>query len=506
MRAFQFSANYRLFYLVLVVGFIATSIWLNSRAAFGFPIPWPDESIFIYPAISFSETASLFAPELHPERDLLWMPPTYALVMATLFKTIGFSLGIARASSLAFILVAFFVLLAMMRRYDGGSYVMLLITALIFLSPPFVAAGNVARMDALLLLVICVAFLFLQQGDVWKALSLLAFSPLIHPNGFYFALSGAGYTVVQTWNQVIISRAAVELRHIEPTEDKLKFQFTKFDFILISLVLTAWLGYGIYVALHWDSFLNDMAFQFQRKGDRDILASLSLRRTALLLVVLALAAYAAYQKMNIQFLVWLAIPAWIIKKIGLEMWYGIYDLIFYIIVSALVFAIAKDIADRYLTTEIWRDLTLTITVILLCLWHFGSDRIISPFDASYQEVKIGRWYAVDDPPYWTDEDRAAVQNFLQESLKSKKPLAVQFHPEADAMLFNQLRPEGITFSQQYFSERKPDVYVIHLSKYMPDFWAKTNAAIFSEIGLDTAIRAASYMRNGTEKWYFLNRK
>ena len=68
-------------------------LWLHAGASLTFPIPWPDEASAMWPAIAIERTGSLFAPQLNPERDVLWMPPGYMVVSGLIFKVFGFSLS-----------------------------------------------------------------------------------------------------------------------------------------------------------------------------------------------------------------------------------------------------------------------------------------------------------------------------------------------------------------------------------------------------------------------------
>ena len=80
-------------------------------------MPWPDEGSFVWQALAFRDNWSLFAPELHPGRDVLWMPPGFMVLEGTIFKILPFSLNLSRTLSAMFLCGAFGCLAACVRHY-----------------------------------------------------------------------------------------------------------------------------------------------------------------------------------------------------------------------------------------------------------------------------------------------------------------------------------------------------------------------------------------------------
>ena len=130
---------------------IAAYIARHFAAGFALPVPWPDESSFLWQAIGVQRTWSLFSPELNLVREIMWMPPAYMWCIGLLYDIVGASLEAARTFSLACMIGAFAFLAATLRRHP---YPLLSILALgaVFYSAPLVVTGNVARMDSLVLL------------------------------------------------------------------------------------------------------------------------------------------------------------------------------------------------------------------------------------------------------------------------------------------------------------------------------------------------------------------
>ena len=90
------SRAVELAYWALVGAALAAYAIAHRSLGLSFPIPWPDEASFMWPAIAVAERSSLLAPELNPERPLCWMPPVYMLVQGAIFKLTGFTLTWAR--------------------------------------------------------------------------------------------------------------------------------------------------------------------------------------------------------------------------------------------------------------------------------------------------------------------------------------------------------------------------------------------------------------------------
>src|SRR5258706_521821 len=90
-------------YWFTVLLFVVAMFARHLAVGVAFPIPWPDESLFLWPAIAFAKSTALFSPELNPHRDVFWMPPGYAIIIGTLFKITGASLVIARWFAFAYV-------------------------------------------------------------------------------------------------------------------------------------------------------------------------------------------------------------------------------------------------------------------------------------------------------------------------------------------------------------------------------------------------------------------
>jgi 4-amino-4-deoxy-L-arabinose transferase-like glycosyltransferase len=63
---------------------------------FQFPPPWPDETGFIAAAFALARTGSFFDAGLNPDRVVMWMPPGYMVLLASVFRVFGYSFAAVR--------------------------------------------------------------------------------------------------------------------------------------------------------------------------------------------------------------------------------------------------------------------------------------------------------------------------------------------------------------------------------------------------------------------------
>jgi len=177
------------------------------------------------------------------------------IVMGAAFKIFSFSYDFARWLSCAFMVISFVLILLMSRHY-GFPVLSMVRCGLFFMDRRYIAAGNIARMDVMLLCAICVGTILLQRGMVYKGFSMLCLSPLIHSNGVLFIAGAIGY-----WC------ADGRLR-------RRRLPFSLMAGVCSMLMAGLWIGYAIYTAAHWQWFLHDMGYQISRKGSHAVLSGL----------------------------------------------------------------------------------------------------------------------------------------------------------------------------------------------------------------------------------------
>lgn len=469
--------------LVLIVA--AVSIYAHVTLGYVCPLPWPDESHFLWPAISLAEHGTLQADELNPDRSIYWMPPGYMTVMGGMFAITGGSLHLARACSLVCVLLGFIVFLKLLRQ-KGCSILSSIIAGWFFLNAYFIACGNVARMEAMLLLISLTAFKLILDRRTLAGIALALMAPLIHPNGIYLALA-------------VLVYAAVEWRRTRTAP-----LFTRSGVAALAAALVAWLAYAYWIAQDWSSFQQDMQFQMARKLERKILGLVPTWDN-LVLIVLLLAAIAAAWKLNRSrlALLTLAIPFWWMHIIGFEMWYYLFAMMASLIVTILFVESVREFLQSRLT-NLSRITRWTLTGIAVCGvlgWHLYRRHLESPINYPYR-MQFFETTTPDGVPYLTASDKSRVSDIIAKESASR-PITVQFFPRAEALLYLNVRSDRVKFSDPLFYSRPADLYIFHESKYLPPRWLRFLAADMTEAGLNPAERGrfVTFERDSHERWY-----
>jgi len=468
----------------LILFFITCYILLCHCASFTFPLPWPDESDFLWQAIAFKDTNSLLSPALNPQRAIMWMPPGYMIVTGMLFKIFGFSFVFARAISLAFMIISFILITLLTRQY-GFDISSVLLCGLFFLNRRFIATGNVARMEAMLLCVVCLGFVMLQRNMTYNGLVLLLLSPFIHPNGLYFIGGACIYYFT-------IGRGKLRER-----------DFTKFDLALISLSVALVLSYLLYVALHWQWFRHDMAIQFARKVKSSTPRHMFNRgNLSTLFLILFCYLYCVKKQIHAVFLLFLGAPALLVKLVGTEMWYDVFDGIGHLLLFILVVHVAYNLAAA--ATAPFRQITMAALALPLIWWGYSIHWIENPFNyASYPKWHEMQMPKSDDVPYMTNSDIKTIEATLKSRCAHRHRTHIGFIPRADGLFFQNMSREGIQIINPLFYDytRVGNVYIVHMSRYTPKGQARKLRRLFLRTGINPEEHVI-LKRDGTEVWYY----
>ncbi len=469
------------YYLVMLV-FISITAWVHLAAGFTFPVPWPDEAVFVQQAISFQQHNSLYSPNLSDTREILWMPPGYMVLLGMLFKICGSSLFVARLISLA-LTGASFVLLVWLLREHPARFHFVFLTGLLFLNRFFVVTANVARMEPLLILGIVVAMTFFHERKPRTALAVLLALPLVHPNGLYFLCTGVVFILIQ--NLYL----------------KEEVRRDRSDTWFLALVLVLIAGYVLYAALHWSDFLRDMGYQFVRKSKRNLIApfetygSLAFLCANLIAVILAL----ARKEAKLLLLSLFAGSFWFVNKIGQEMWYQVFDSVAFLLLVIALMQLLNPARRKVITT----------LLVLLSLYmgiEVGMIERIRGYPDSF------RWFGMRFPThvdYFNADDVEKVRKVLITRQKASEPLRAMIYPSADALLLREL--EGRVLMSIYvakdtsvFPPQEHDVYLVHISRYSPIGWDWSFLPwVLEDAKIDTSDKKnLLFERDGTEQWYY----
>ena len=414
------------------------------------------------------------------------MPPLQIVLVGLLFKITGVSLIAARYFSMVCVLGSFYSLVYLGRQFKLGLYTPILAT-IFLLGSDFVAVGNSARMDAFLGLVLCVGFVQIARQRWGAGLALLLTGPLIHPNGAYFLLGGLIWFVLSG-----------TYRHWKE-ELWIKGRY----WIALSLLL--WLASILLSAFHWNDFLRDMAFQFERKLGRNHLGNIFNFRNALIaLVFYLLFRYRQRLKIESLWLMSLGFPCWAANILGRERWYGLYGDFFGLLFSLLVldgFRRWMVVTERFKPTTL-RYIIMPLALVLVFVYGLNQGRLgkyrFSPDQLEWQDMRVATEVA-----YLTHEDMELLRAKIL-ALPGYGNLAVQFFPRGDGILFYEYYPHDWTYTNPLFYRPKVDLQLIHLSRYFPGEWKRRVRRYWSQIGVNPdSLPEPVYTRDSTEQWYLI---
>jgi len=204
------------------------------------------------------------------------------------------------------------------------------------------------------------------------------------------------------------------------------------------------------------------------------------------------------------FLLALALPAWFVERIGKEMWYDIFEGISYLLLSVIVLHIASSLCGSVgLISSTYRrqGIAVMLTAGIIALsWSAGW--INNPFggrNMRWQGMRVPETGAV---PYVKDSDIESVQQFLRLRGHARPQITVQCIPGADAFFFS--RDPSFRFINLRFCEMTPDIYIAHISRWLPRRWRKVMRAAWREKCADAGARIL-LQRDGTEEWYAYER-
>jgi hypothetical protein len=471
----------------LLAAIMIAHVVLHFQASYTFPFPWPDEAHFIWQANGFAEHFTLFAPELNPDRTIFWMPPGYFIVLGIVIKLFGLSLVTVRTFSLLLMLVSIGVLAAIVRRYSA-PLLSLLVAALFVLGAPFVAAGNIGRMEAVLVLLVLCAFLLLQSGRLLFGILLLALAPLVHPNGLYFLLTGIITALVCAPRPFVWRRLSVG------------------ELVMAALVVCAWGGYALYAGLHWPDFMHDMDFQFQRKAVRNIKDAVIMPCSVpLFALVLLGGAYCWKKRLSVIFLLGIAAPAWWVAAAGIEMWYRVFFSIAFFLLSVIALGIARHLATS--GEKKWLNRSLAGAVVLVAGFVIGWNVMSSSFGEPLVFGQTKPWYRMtsSEIPYITTTDKIAVQSRIDQMAQRVNVPVVEFYPAGDAFFFTEYAGSRVHFSYPLFTTRYPDWYVVHYSsRFTPAFMKYLRELLATaSVDVDSLPNYQIMMARDGEAWFLI---
>lgn len=475
----------RLLFWGLVASGLLAFIAAGWNLGFTHPTPWPDEGSFLWQAIAFQERTSLFAPELNPDRDVLWMPPGFMVFDGVIFKLTGFTLGWARTLSTVYLAATALALAALFRPLPlrlGHA----LLLGIAFQFPIVVMAGNTARMEPLVLLFGAAAFVLLQKRHSVAALCVAALAPLIHPNGVFFCVGAAAVVLGERIQTGTIARR-------------------RWEWGLVALPFVSWSAYAVYVGLHWASFENDMGHQLVWKVWESAVNQGRIGRAAdphasVPALLLALSLLVLRRRASTHALLGMAVSLLLASVLTTGWLYEIYAVLLYLLLAVLISEAVATVAARRLTST-RKALVVAAAASAAVLGAVGLLSLDPYLSRSVDSATVPQ--DGKRPPYLVASDRLPVEQFLQQlEAFAPKPLRVQFVPAGDALLFADYRTDKLRFLQQTFYDGKADAYIFHDSSWFPPFVRDVYLLQLWGQELRTPIEQWPVLRqrDGTEIW------
>jgi hypothetical protein len=466
-------------WLALVLAFAGLQVFAHERAGFTFPPPWIDEAQFLWQAKAVADSGTLLAPELHPARAILWMPPGYMITMGALFRLLGFDFALARACSLCFVLAAFVLLARLLRPLPHGALALVLAGAY-FAGRSFVATANVARMEALLLLLALAGFELLRMRRAWLGLSLLAATPLVHPNGVWFFAAGAAFALLDARTAGALPR------------------WRAADAPAVLLLAAAWLAFGAFAAAHAPDFAHDLGYQLARKAHAGELARSIARLPAL--AALLVVAHRLRDLREARLLAALGVAGLCADGIGQEYWYEVFASLFFLVLCVLALEAALRWLERRPAGVRRPRLGRAGVLAALLLASAAARRVPDPlgFPGNLVWHRM-RFAEAGDEPYLTAADRAFVRDFLVGLAPPGERPRVRFHPAAEALFYADLERGEIRVSEPLFHDETPDWHVLRTSRWHAS--GSLERARFARAGIAPGDAAHEIRRRGEERWY-----
>lgn len=227
---------------------IGCAAWLHVLAGRTFPPPWDDEAHFIVPALELLRNGTLSVPLLNAPEGIFWLPHGYYVFLAPVLSLPGDVLTVARWSSFASVVVFASSMTVVGIRRGVPHVVAAAAAGAWLLLPRVVVAGNVVRMEAALMAAAGIA-LVLAERERWPAaVAVGILGALLHPIG---ALLAALILIVALFAR------------------RQRWAAGMGDWLLVAVAVTCVAANAVYVASHADVVANHLAFQVERKAERD---------------------------------------------------------------------------------------------------------------------------------------------------------------------------------------------------------------------------------------------
>jgi hypothetical protein len=476
-------------YGMLVVAVLLVSFHVHRQAGLTLPNPWNDEAWNLWPAKALVETGSFLTPELNPERPTMLYGGGYAAAVGLYMRLFGFSLETARGFSWVALAGAWLFTAGMIRRLPW-RLPLLAVAGLFFLGPAHVVAGNMARPDALALLLVTLGYWWLAKEQPVKAVFVCGLGVIIHPVALYFLLGALGY----------VGTSPALWRTCWPLK---RSDWAVVAICTIPVLLSAWMIGSIWEWFYHDFFVVGLSHNLTY----DPLAKLSGFRWWLLWMGAMVVAGRRWSPPAAAWALYGAV-ALLASLMGGEMWYDLYKMTGFMVMltggTALLVHAGRAAAARWPRRQPFLAAAAAAVAVayLAGLGHLTYRHGFITGPRNYpQKLSWGWGMTMPDPevPYITEADKQSVAALAMAVAGDHPAPLVEFPATGDSFLFVSALPPPARPLLRIRTEVDSQVVVFHLSRYIPDWVQKSIRRQMDERGIDPG--DPDLVRDGTEKWY-----
>lgn len=475
-------------YAAIWAGVLLVSLFVHLRAGLTFPNPWNDEAWNLWQAKALVETGTFNVPELNPDRPSMLYGGGYAAAVGLFMRLFGFSLESARHFSWL-CLAGAWSLTALILSKLPGRHLWLALSGLFFLAPVHVVAGNVARPEALVLLIATLGYWRLLKGAPLQAIFLCGLGVIVHPNALYFLLGTLAYVALAP---------ALWPRLWRPT----RADVVVMALCAVPVILSAWMILRIWE--HWIGF-----FRIQLAHNATYGPAEKLGEFRWWLAGAAGGALAA-RGLRLPAAVWLVYGtmALLVALMGGEMWYEVYKLTGLMTLLAgwpiVLWQSGRWLGARWPGRPLgraWAGIgwaAAAVCLLALVEMNFRHGFLVGPRNYP-QKLSWGVVMADPGVTYVTAEDKRIVAELALKAAGDHAAPVIEFPGTGDSFLFVDALPPPAMPRLAILAETRGQVVVFHLSRYLPPMLARHVRSQLARENIDEA--QPDYERDGTEKWY-----
>jgi len=300
-------------------------------------------------------------------------------------------------------------------------------------------------------------FVLLERGKA-AGLGVLALALLVHPNAAFACAGGLAY-----WLFAFRGK-----RRLSPA-----------DVATFAAVLVLWLVYAFHLSRHWAAVVEDMTTQITWKQTEAALNGTAMSRLLEPFRIAICASLAVVLGLGMHFgarvgaFCALALPLLIGSGVAVGWLYEVYAALGTLLVGMAALELAAVLSARLENKARIAATVAAAAVLGAAAWRLGKHPFLT---ASVQRATIP---SRPDALYCSTGERRQIEAFIRHAVRKDGPTVIQFLPDADSLLFHDMRSSSVQFLQQTYFATRPDVYVLHDSPWFPQFLRDIELADFA---------------------------